>query len=76
MWDLRFSQRWCLPPAYLLVLVENLVFDPEDGGDTFLRNVGCISTDYTASHPRRWYSSKKKELNLWYSSTSFRLELK
>jgi hypothetical protein len=22
----------------------------------FLRNVGCISTDYTASHPRRWYS--------------------
>jgi hypothetical protein len=22
----------------------------------FLRNVGCNSTDYTASHPRRWYS--------------------
>jgi hypothetical protein len=22
-----------------------------------LRNVGCISTDYTPSHPRRWYSS-------------------
>jgi hypothetical protein len=31
-------------------------FDPEDGGDVFLRNVGCISTDYTASHPRRLYS--------------------
>jgi hypothetical protein len=31
--------------------------DREDGGDMFLRTVGCISTDYTASHPRRWYSS-------------------
>jgi hypothetical protein len=41
-----------LPPAYLLVLAE-IFFDPEDGGDMFLRNVGCISTDYTASHPRR-----------------------
>jgi hypothetical protein len=35
----------------------NLFSDPEDGGDMFLRNVGCISTDYTASHPRRWYYS-------------------
>jgi hypothetical protein len=40
------------PPAYLLVLAE-IFFDPEDGGDMFLRNVGCISTDYTALHPRR-----------------------
>jgi hypothetical protein len=30
-----------------------LFFDPEDEGDTFLRNVGCNSTDYTASYPRR-----------------------
>jgi hypothetical protein len=29
----------------LLVLVE-IFFDPEDGGDMFLRNVGCISKDY------------------------------
>jgi hypothetical protein len=35
----------------------NYFFDREDGGDMFLRNVGCNSTDYTASHPRRWYSS-------------------
>jgi hypothetical protein len=35
----------------------NYFFDPEDGGDMFLRNVGCNSTDYTASCPRRWYSS-------------------
>jgi hypothetical protein len=32
-------------------------FDPENGGDMFLRNVGWNSTDYTASYPRRWYSS-------------------
>jgi hypothetical protein len=35
----------------LLVIAEIFV-DPEDGGDMFLRNVGCVSTDYTASHPR------------------------
>jgi hypothetical protein len=29
-----------------------------DGGYMFLRNVGCNSTDYTASYPRRWYSSR------------------
>jgi hypothetical protein len=32
-------------------------FDPENGGDMFFRNVGWNSTDYTASYPRRWYSS-------------------
>jgi hypothetical protein len=32
-------------------------FDREDGGDSLLRNVGCNSTGYTASYPRRWYSS-------------------
>jgi hypothetical protein len=56
---------FCLPPAYLLVLAE-IFFDPEDGGDMFLRNVGCISTDYIASHPRRWYSSVKiTTLHIW-----------
>jgi hypothetical protein len=30
--------------GFLLVLF----FDPEDGGDMFLRNVGGLSTDYTA----------------------------
>jgi hypothetical protein len=33
------------------------LFDPEDGGDTFPRNVCWFSTDYTASYPRRYYSS-------------------
>jgi hypothetical protein len=30
-----------------------LFFDPEGGGHTFLGKVGCNSTDYTASYPRR-----------------------
>jgi hypothetical protein len=34
-----------------------LFFDPEDGDDVFLRNIGWHSTVYTASYPRRWYSS-------------------
>jgi hypothetical protein len=33
-----------------------LFYDPEDGGDAFLRNVGYHSTHYTASYPRRSYS--------------------
>jgi hypothetical protein len=34
----------------------NYFFGPEDGGDMFLRNVGCNSKDYMTSYPRRWYS--------------------
>jgi hypothetical protein len=30
-----------------------IFFDPEDGSDTFLRNVGCLSRDYTALYSRR-----------------------
>jgi hypothetical protein len=30
-----------------------LLFDPEDGGDVCLREVGWLSTDYTTLHPRR-----------------------
>jgi hypothetical protein len=33
-----------------------LIFDPEDGGDTFLRNIGS-HTHYTALYPRRWQCS-------------------
>jgi hypothetical protein len=35
-----------------------LFYDPEDGGNTFLGNVGYHSTHYTAAYPRRRYSSK------------------
>jgi hypothetical protein len=45
---------WDMTPCDLLARwFAELFFDPEDGGDTFLRNVGCNSTDYTASYPRR-----------------------
>jgi hypothetical protein len=30
-----------------------LFLDSEAGGDIFLRNVACVSTDYTALYPRR-----------------------
>jgi hypothetical protein len=29
------------------------LFDTEDGGDRFLRNIGWFSTDFTALYPRR-----------------------
>jgi hypothetical protein len=31
-----------------------LFFDPEDGGDMFLGNVGRLSMDYKALDPRRY----------------------
>jgi hypothetical protein len=43
----------CFHAGFLL----GLFSDPEDGGDMFLRNVGCLSTDYTALYPRRKNSS-------------------
>jgi hypothetical protein len=33
--------------------IARLIFDLEDGDDTFLRNVGS-HTEYTALYPRRW----------------------
>jgi hypothetical protein len=35
---------------------EQVAADPEDGGDTFLRNVGSHKI-YTAPHPKRRHSS-------------------
>jgi hypothetical protein len=37
----------CFHAGFLI----GLHFDPEDGGDMFLRNVGWLSTDYTALYP-------------------------
>jgi hypothetical protein len=54
-----FSQQISdnLPPACLLVSCWTYFFDPEDGGDMFLRNVCWHSTDYTALYLKCWYSS-------------------
>jgi hypothetical protein len=35
-----------------------ILFNPENGGSIFLRKVSDIVSDYTTSHPRRWYSSQ------------------
>jgi hypothetical protein len=51
----NFSQLVCylLHAGFLL----GLFFDREDEGDMFHRNVGWLSTDYTALYPRRYNSS-------------------
>jgi hypothetical protein len=38
-----------------------IFFNPEDGGHMSLRNVGCLSTDYTASYTRSQNYSKDSE---------------
>jgi hypothetical protein len=38
-------------------LVFHLLFNHEDGGDMFLRNVGWLSKDYTTLYPKRYNSS-------------------
>jgi hypothetical protein len=49
-----------------------LFYDPEDGGDTFLRNVRYHSTHYTASYPRRRHSSCMS-FDLLYSKAAKKL---
>jgi hypothetical protein len=46
-----------------------LLFDTEDGGGMFLRNVDWLSTAHTALHPR-WRNS-----SIYVSSISFHLTL-
>jgi hypothetical protein len=47
-WAVATCSRWFLACGF---------FCPEDGGDTFLRNVGSHKI-YTAPHPRRQHSSQ------------------
>jgi hypothetical protein len=49
------DSSFCLTPCSRWFLAR-LIFDHEDGGDTFLRNVGSY-TDYTALYPSRWQFS-------------------
>jgi hypothetical protein len=52
----RISQAGNQQKAVRALLV--LVFYPEDGGDMLLRDVGWLSTDYTALYPRTQNSSQ------------------
>jgi hypothetical protein len=45
---------------------EFYLFDPEGGGDMLLRNVGGLSTDYTALYPRRENSEGYEQMPALY----------
>jgi hypothetical protein len=45
----------CVSEKARAVCLHGLLFDPEDGGNTFVRNVGKLLPDYITSHPRRQY---------------------
>jgi hypothetical protein len=47
------SQKIALTTWFHVGFLHGLFFDPKDGGDIFLRNVGWLSTDYTALYARR-----------------------
>jgi hypothetical protein len=59
-----YNYSFCLPPAFTLVSCSAYFFDPEDGGDMFLRNVGWQRTtrryipEDGALHSRRCESLK------------------
>jgi hypothetical protein len=40
-------------------------FQTHDGGDTFLRNVGCYKNQMAASHPRRQHSPTPVHVSHW-----------
>jgi hypothetical protein len=46
---LQSSLDTCFHAGFL----PGVFFDPEDGGNMFLRNVSCISTNYMALYLRR-----------------------
>jgi hypothetical protein len=47
------KQAALLAVCFLADFLLAVFFDPENGGDMFLRNIGWLSTDYTASYARR-----------------------
>jgi hypothetical protein len=49
----------------LLVGLIGLVIDPEEGGNTFFRNIGKLLSDYT-SHPRTWRSLRFSSVRTSY----------
>jgi hypothetical protein len=63
-WDMTscslLSSNWRFggTPRHHLQGQRNNLSKNQQISDMFFRNVGCNSTDYTASYPRRWYSSE------------------
>jgi hypothetical protein len=53
----KFTKQVYALLAYSLSL--GLQLHPEDGGRKFHRNVSKVLPDYTASYPRRLYSSSR-----------------
>jgi hypothetical protein len=58
----------------------SLLFDPEDGDNKFLRNVGELIQDYTASHHKRFIIVAAVKIsttiiNLLYVSNTCLMEL-
>jgi hypothetical protein len=49
-WDAHQPQR--LPSDFIFEVLTAVKMDPEDGDDTFLRNVDNHLQDYKASQPR------------------------
>jgi hypothetical protein len=49
----------CLPRLFIISFSLGLLFEPEDGSNTFLRIVGGLLPNYTALQPRKSYSSQQ-----------------
>jgi hypothetical protein len=58
----RFSQQWFWGLLSSGRFLLRLLFNPEDGGDTFLRNVGQLSSDYMALYLKRQKAFKQNSL--------------
>jgi hypothetical protein len=49
--------------SFRVVFFLGVFSGPEDGGNMFLRNVGSLSTDYTALYPRKQNSLRSNFSN-------------
>jgi hypothetical protein len=55
-WDIVRCSPYVKRSFIFTLVFARLIFDPEDEGHTFLRNVGSHK-DYTELYPRRWQHS-------------------
>jgi hypothetical protein len=72
---IQFSSTKNITNMLLEIWLNPVAFGTEDNNQWIscriwgFHNVGCNSTDYTASYPRRWYAS----MNLFFISVRFEL---